>query len=97
MWLWPTPAQNLCTYRGETPVGKGALDEAFSLAWEAEQTTAKEVPFAAIFLDCSKWYERVDLDLLEQALALALDMCKGSGLAVDVLVGSLHAFLQNAP
>eukprot|EP00971_Amphidinium_carterae_P012005 236855-Amphidinium_carterae.1 len=53
----------------------------------AERATAKEVPFAAVFLDCSKCYERVNLDLLEefarqagfpsQALALALDMYKG--------------------
>eukprot|EP00971_Amphidinium_carterae_P045929 903615-Amphidinium_carterae.3 len=57
----------LCTSQGETPVGKGALDEAFTLAAEAERATAKSEPFAAVFLDCSKCYERVDLDKLERA------------------------------
>eukprot|EP00971_Amphidinium_carterae_P061465 1216714-Amphidinium_carterae.2 len=76
--------RSLCTSKGETPVGKGALDEAFSLAAEAERATAKDEPFAAVFLDCSECYERVDLLRLEQAaeesnfpmeaLRLALDM-----------------------
>eukprot|EP00971_Amphidinium_carterae_P189949 3770642-Amphidinium_carterae.2 len=61
----------LCTHRGETPVGKGALDEAFSLAAEAERATAKSEPFAAVFLDCSKCYERVDLVKLERAAEAA--------------------------
>eukprot|EP00971_Amphidinium_carterae_P256446 5091735-Amphidinium_carterae.1 len=63
----------LCTRRGETPVGKGALDEAFTLAAEAERATAKSEPFAAVFLDCSKCYERFPLE----ALRLALDMYRG--------------------
>eukprot|EP00971_Amphidinium_carterae_P212065 4207948-Amphidinium_carterae.1 len=77
----------LCTSQGETPVGKGALDEAFTLAAEAERATARGEPFAAVFLDCSKCYERVDLDKLEraaeaarfplEALRLALDMYRG--------------------
>eukprot|EP00971_Amphidinium_carterae_P069250 1370311-Amphidinium_carterae.2 len=77
----------LCSGRGETPVGKGALDEAFTLAAEAERATAKGEPFAAVFLDCSKCYERVDLDKLEraaeaarfplEALRLALHMYRG--------------------
>eukprot|EP00971_Amphidinium_carterae_P298175 5924865-Amphidinium_carterae.1 len=62
-----TEWRGLCTSRGETPVGTGALDEAFSLAAEAEQATTSAEPFAAVFLDCSKCYERVDLALLEQS------------------------------
>eukprot|EP00971_Amphidinium_carterae_P153063 3034173-Amphidinium_carterae.1 len=79
--------RGLCASRGETPVGTGALDEAFSLAAEAERATTCDEPFAAVFLDCSKCYERVDLALLEQsageadfpleALKLALDMYRG--------------------
>eukprot|EP00971_Amphidinium_carterae_P317819 6318007-Amphidinium_carterae.1 len=82
-----TEWRGLCTSRGETPVGTGALDEAFALAAEAERATTCGEPFAAVFLDCSKCYERVDLALLEQsaveagfpleALQLALDMYRG--------------------
>eukprot|EP00971_Amphidinium_carterae_P339756 6477738-Amphidinium_carterae.1 len=80
-----TDWRGLCTSRGETPVGTGALDE--SLAAEAERATTCAEPFAAVFLDCSKCYEQVDLNLLEQsareadfpleALRLALDMYRG--------------------
>eukprot|EP00971_Amphidinium_carterae_P337072 6473724-Amphidinium_carterae.1 len=79
--------RGLCAQRGETPVGTGALDEAFSLAAEAERATVQAERFAAVFLDCSKCYERVDLALLEksaveagfplEALKLALDMYRG--------------------
>eukprot|EP00971_Amphidinium_carterae_P223097 4426881-Amphidinium_carterae.1 len=56
-----------CSSKGETPAGKGALDEAFSLAAEAERATAQDEPFAAVFMDCSKCYERVDLKRLEHS------------------------------
>eukprot|EP00971_Amphidinium_carterae_P130643 2588109-Amphidinium_carterae.3 len=79
--------RDTCIFRGETPVGRGALDEAFTLAHQAEQATLEGVPFAAVFLDCSKCYERVDLSLLEEsvraagfplpALCLAVDMYRG--------------------
>eukprot|EP00971_Amphidinium_carterae_P046340 912106-Amphidinium_carterae.1 len=65
--LPPLGCRASCTDTGETPVGKGALDEAFSLAAEAERATAKAEPFAAVFLDRSKCSERVDLALLEQS------------------------------
>eukprot|EP00971_Amphidinium_carterae_P043876 863398-Amphidinium_carterae.2 len=58
-----TDWRSTCADRGETPVGRGALDEAFTLAREAETATAKAESFAAVFLDCSKCYERVDLSL----------------------------------
>eukprot|EP00971_Amphidinium_carterae_P121723 2410590-Amphidinium_carterae.1 len=41
------------------------INEAFNLARGAESATTQAVPFAAVFLDCSKCYERVDLTLLE--------------------------------
>eukprot|EP00971_Amphidinium_carterae_P331897 6465724-Amphidinium_carterae.3 len=79
--------RDCCIFRGETPVGRGALDEAFTLAHQAERPTLEGEPFAAVFLDCSKCYERVDLTFLEesareagfplQALRLAIDMYRG--------------------
>eukprot|EP00971_Amphidinium_carterae_P106331 2106230-Amphidinium_carterae.1 len=62
-----TEWRGLCARRGETPVGTGALDEAFTLAAEAERATTLDEPFAAVFLDCSKCYERVELALLENS------------------------------
>eukprot|EP00971_Amphidinium_carterae_P337253 6473973-Amphidinium_carterae.1 len=71
-WLgFPCHDEELPAPSAGTPVGKGALDEAFSLAAEAERATAKDEPFAAVFLDCSKCYERVDLLRLEQAAEAA--------------------------
>eukprot|EP00971_Amphidinium_carterae_P280121 5560519-Amphidinium_carterae.1 len=55
-----------CTARGETPVGRGALDETFDLAFDIEQTSSAGVPQAGVFLDCRKCYERILLDRLEQ-------------------------------
>eukprot|EP00971_Amphidinium_carterae_P242916 4823288-Amphidinium_carterae.1 len=62
-------------------------EKAFTLAHEAERATLEGVPFPAVFLDCSKCYERVDLSLLEElahaagfpltALRLAIDMYRG--------------------
>eukprot|EP00971_Amphidinium_carterae_P033145 652553-Amphidinium_carterae.1 len=40
-----------CTGRGEVPVGRGALDETFDLAFDTEQITAAGKPQAGIFLD----------------------------------------------
>eukprot|EP00971_Amphidinium_carterae_P131563 2605262-Amphidinium_carterae.1 len=72
---------------GFTPVGRGALDEAFDLSLEVEEHSRQGTPVAGVFLDCSKCYERVSLELLEEAaraadfppsmLAAALDMYKG--------------------
>ena len=53
---------------GHRPVGEGALDTAFLLAREAESNSAKGRPFGAIFLDCSKCYERVNLAHLHTKL-----------------------------
>ena len=53
---------------GHRPVGEGALDTAFLLAREAEANSAKGRPFGAIFLDCSKCYERVNLAHLHSKL-----------------------------
>eukprot|EP00971_Amphidinium_carterae_P350261 6491460-Amphidinium_carterae.1 len=50
-----------CTGQGEVPVGRGALDKTFDLAFDTERTTAAGKPQAGIFLDCSKCYERVPL------------------------------------
>eukprot|EP00971_Amphidinium_carterae_P260313 5164637-Amphidinium_carterae.1 len=76
-----------CTGRGEVPVGRGALDETFDLAFDTEQKTAAGKPQAGVFLDCSKCYERIPLCKLEKfalesgyplyALYAALDMYAG--------------------
>eukprot|EP00971_Amphidinium_carterae_P320473 6369906-Amphidinium_carterae.2 len=58
------------TGRGEVPVGRGALDETFDLAFDTELTTASDTPQAGVFLDCSICYERVPLHTLE-AFALS--------------------------
>eukprot|EP00971_Amphidinium_carterae_P241328 4791843-Amphidinium_carterae.1 len=58
--------RQLCKDRGETPVGQGALDETFDLAYLTEQRTAAGQHQAGVFLDCSKCYERVPLSMLEQ-------------------------------
>eukprot|EP00971_Amphidinium_carterae_P033614 661780-Amphidinium_carterae.1 len=42
----------LRTGRGEVPVGRGALDETFDLAFDTEQKTAAGKPQAGVFLDC---------------------------------------------
>eukprot|EP00971_Amphidinium_carterae_P132543 2625169-Amphidinium_carterae.1 len=52
--------------RRRTPVGTGALDETFDMAFETEQATAAGVLQAGVFLDCSKCYERIPLHKLEQ-------------------------------
>eukprot|EP00971_Amphidinium_carterae_P214635 4259568-Amphidinium_carterae.2 len=72
---------------GHTPVGRGALDEAFDLSLEVEELSGQGVPVAGVFLDCSKRYERVSLCGLETAarqagfpesvLQVALNMYKG--------------------
>eukprot|EP00971_Amphidinium_carterae_P223515 4434872-Amphidinium_carterae.1 len=64
--------------------GRGALDEAFELSLAVEEHSRKGSSVAGVFLDCSKYYERVSLDLLETAareadfppsiLRVALDM-----------------------
>eukprot|EP00971_Amphidinium_carterae_P205485 4078246-Amphidinium_carterae.1 len=43
----------------EVPVGAGALDETFDLAFKTEIRNAGRAFQAGIFLDCSKCYERV--------------------------------------
>eukprot|EP00971_Amphidinium_carterae_P329143 6461432-Amphidinium_carterae.3 len=65
-------AAMVCVYRhdvraarGEVPVGRGALDETFDLAYETEQTTATSVPQAGVFLGYAKCYERIPLHTLE--------------------------------
>eukprot|EP00971_Amphidinium_carterae_P086314 1708178-Amphidinium_carterae.1 len=58
--------RQLCKDRGETPVGQGALDETFDLAFLIEQRSAAGQHQAGVFLDCSKCYERVLLSMLEQ-------------------------------
>ena len=65
------------TQAGETPVGNGALDETFDLADLVEGVSAEGREVAAIFLDCSKCYERVPFAsvktiLLEAGLPPAL-------------------------
>eukprot|EP00971_Amphidinium_carterae_P146523 2904239-Amphidinium_carterae.1 len=72
---------------GHTPVGRGALDEAFDLSLEVEELSGQSVPMAGVFLDCSKCYERVSLSGLEAAarqagfpesmLQVALNMYRG--------------------
>eukprot|EP00971_Amphidinium_carterae_P121187 2400199-Amphidinium_carterae.2 len=51
---------------GEGPVGEGALDETFDLAFKTEARNASRQHQAGVFLDCSKCYERVPLAQLEQ-------------------------------
>eukprot|EP00971_Amphidinium_carterae_P047761 940545-Amphidinium_carterae.1 len=77
-----------CRARGEIPVGEGALDETFDLAFKTEARNASRQHQAGVFLDCSKCYERVPLAQLEQfaiergfplyALNCALNMYSGS-------------------
>eukprot|EP00971_Amphidinium_carterae_P350462 6491558-Amphidinium_carterae.2 len=79
--------QARCTGRGEVPVGRGALDETFDLAFDTEKITAAGKQQAGVFLDCSKCYERIPLQTLEAfalesgyplyALYAALDMYAG--------------------
>eukprot|EP00971_Amphidinium_carterae_P109731 2173590-Amphidinium_carterae.1 len=45
------PAAARCTGRGEVPVGRGALDETFDLAFDTELMSAAGKPQAGIFLD----------------------------------------------
>eukprot|EP00971_Amphidinium_carterae_P099501 1968321-Amphidinium_carterae.2 len=52
---------------GYIPVGRGALDEAFDLSLEVEEHSRKGTLVAGVFLDCSKCYERVSLELLAAA------------------------------
>eukprot|EP00971_Amphidinium_carterae_P330704 6463872-Amphidinium_carterae.1 len=77
-----------CRGRGEVPVGEGALDETFDLAFKTEARNAGRQHQAGVFLDCSKCYERVPLAQLEQfaiergvplyALNCALNMYSGN-------------------
>eukprot|EP00971_Amphidinium_carterae_P297646 5913580-Amphidinium_carterae.1 len=77
-----------CRARGEVPVGEGALDETFDLAFKTEARNASCQHQGGVFLDCSKCYERVPLAQLEQfaiehgfpfyALNCALNMYSGS-------------------
>eukprot|EP00971_Amphidinium_carterae_P054663 1076655-Amphidinium_carterae.1 len=53
--------RQVCRDRGEVPVGAGALDETFELAFNTEARNASRVLQAGVFLDCSKCYERVPL------------------------------------
>eukprot|EP00971_Amphidinium_carterae_P218446 4335960-Amphidinium_carterae.1 len=62
----PPSDNKQCTGRGEVPVGRGALDETFDLAFDTEQKTAAGKPQAGVFLDCSKCYERIPLRKLEE-------------------------------
>eukprot|EP00971_Amphidinium_carterae_P162416 3219579-Amphidinium_carterae.1 len=74
--------------RGEVPVGEGALDETFDLAFKTEARNARRQHQAGVFLDCSKCYEWVPLAQLEQfaiergfplyALKCALNMYSGN-------------------
>eukprot|EP00971_Amphidinium_carterae_P053205 1048061-Amphidinium_carterae.1 len=85
-----------CTGRGEVPVGRGALDETFDLAFDTELKTAAGKPQAGVFLDCSKCYERIPLHKLE---AFALD--SGYPLyalyaALDMYAGKRRVLLQGA-
>eukprot|EP00971_Amphidinium_carterae_P247336 4911967-Amphidinium_carterae.2 len=50
--------------RADTPVGQGALDETFDLAYLTEERSAAGKHQAGVFLDCSKCYERVPLRML---------------------------------
>eukprot|EP00971_Amphidinium_carterae_P078159 1546231-Amphidinium_carterae.4 len=72
--IWASSCKpRLLSWRGQratlgyTPVGWGALDEAFDLSREVEEHSRKGVPVAGVFLDCSKCYERVSLEGLEIA------------------------------
>eukprot|EP00971_Amphidinium_carterae_P106787 2115291-Amphidinium_carterae.1 len=53
--------------QGFITVGRGALDEAFDFSLDVEEHSRKGSPVAGVFLDCSKCYERVSLELLELA------------------------------
>eukprot|EP00971_Amphidinium_carterae_P083285 1648492-Amphidinium_carterae.1 len=48
------------------PVGQGALDETFDLAYLTEERSAAGQHQTGVFLDCSKCYERVPLRMLEE-------------------------------
>eukprot|EP00971_Amphidinium_carterae_P351074 6491897-Amphidinium_carterae.2 len=85
-----------CTGRGEVPVGRGALNETFDLAFDTEKITAAGKPQAGVFLDCSKCYERIPLQKLE---AFALE--SGYPLyalyaALDMYAGRRRVLLQGA-
>eukprot|EP00971_Amphidinium_carterae_P351193 6491966-Amphidinium_carterae.1 len=85
-----------CAGRGEVPVGRGALDETFDLAFDTERITAAGKPQAGVFLDCSKCYERIPLQKLE---AFALE--SGYPLyalyaALDMYAGRRRVLLQGA-
>eukprot|EP00971_Amphidinium_carterae_P303204 6024640-Amphidinium_carterae.1 len=58
--------RQMCRARGEVPVGQGALDETFDLAFKTEARNASSQHQAGVFLDCSKCYERVPIAQLEQ-------------------------------
>eukprot|EP00971_Amphidinium_carterae_P103979 2059325-Amphidinium_carterae.1 len=82
----------MCRARGEVPMGEGALDETFDLAFKTDARNVSQQHQAGVFLDCSKCYERAPLAQLEQfaiepqfecglplyALNCALNMYSGS-------------------
>eukprot|EP00971_Amphidinium_carterae_P287303 5703343-Amphidinium_carterae.1 len=76
--IWASSCKpRLLSWRGQrqslgfTPVGRGALDEAFDLSLEVEELSRTGKPVAGVFLDCSKCYERVSLELLGEAAQAA--------------------------
>eukprot|EP00971_Amphidinium_carterae_P093616 1852514-Amphidinium_carterae.1 len=73
---WPTPLLEMLylqlpkegakTASERRPIGQGALDEIFYLAYLTEERSAAGQRQAGVFLDCSKCYERVPLRMLEE-------------------------------
>eukprot|EP00971_Amphidinium_carterae_P006108 120334-Amphidinium_carterae.2 len=90
------PCADKSTGRGEVPVGRGALDETFDLAFENEKITAAGQPQAGVFLDCSKCYERIPLQTLETfALESGYPLCALYA-ALDMYAGRRRVLLQGA-
>eukprot|EP00971_Amphidinium_carterae_P259121 5142269-Amphidinium_carterae.1 len=88
-----------CRDRGEVPVGEGALDETFDLAFKTEARNARHQHQAGMFLDCSKCYERVPLAQLSQLEQFAIE--RGFPLyalncALNVYSGNRHILIQGA-
>eukprot|EP00971_Amphidinium_carterae_P014541 287110-Amphidinium_carterae.1 len=84
------PSRSCPRGRGEVPVGEGALDETFDLAFKTEARNASRQHQAGLFLVCSKCYERVPL-VWEQGFPLYALNC-----ALNMYSGNRRILIQGA-
>eukprot|EP00971_Amphidinium_carterae_P018619 367147-Amphidinium_carterae.1 len=103
MLLWSAACRSdvlawrqLCKDHGETPVGQGALDELFDLAYITEERSAAGQHQAGVFLDCSKRYERAPVRKLEEFALESRYPCYALNVALNMYSGNRRVLVQGA-